>query len=168
MSLFSTCHRHRITTEIKIKEQLKFYWLFFLLVNVTEINRSGCYYRKPISAIYIFFASEIEDYRDYQADKYSTNWVISKSLIHGCRFVLLLCLFLLSILRYVRVTDRLGIQTNMADKYRCQEILAPGNIEDYCESNLTFPWLLLPLIWPMARGAAATADSHDAGVFLAH
>lgn len=50
-----------------------------------------------------------------------------------------LCLFSRSRLRYVRVTDRLGIQTNMADKYRCQEILAPGNIEDYCESNLTFP-----------------------------
>lgn len=40
---------------------------------------------------------------------------------------------------YVRVIDGLGIQTKMAGKHRCQEILAPGNIEDYCESNLTFP-----------------------------
>lgn len=68
----------------------------------------------------------------------------------------------------MRVTDRLGIQTNMADKYRCQEMLAPGNIEGYCESNLTFPRLLLPLIWHTACVAAATVDSHDAGVFLAH
>lgn len=33
------------------------------------------------------FSSEIEEYRDYQADKYSIVWVISKSLIHGCRCV---------------------------------------------------------------------------------
>ena len=67
----------------------------------------------------------------------------------------------------MRVTDGLGIQTNMAGKYRCQEILAAGNIEDYHESNLTFPSLLLSLIWPEACGVA-TADSHDVDVFLAH
>lgn len=67
----------------------------------------------------------------------------------------------------MRVIDGLGTQTNMAGKYRCQEMLAPGNIEDYCESNLTFPRLLLPLIWPKACGAATDA-SHVVGVFLAH
>lgn len=67
----------------------------------------------------------------------------------------------------MRVTDRLGIQTDMAGKYRCQAILAPGNIEDYRESTLTFPQMLLPLTWPTACGAA-TADSHGVGVFLAH
>lgn len=67
----------------------------------------------------------------------------------------------------MRVTDRLGIQTNMAGNYRCREILAPDNIEDYSESTLTFPYLLLPLTRPTACGAA-TADSHDVGVFLAH
>lgn len=67
----------------------------------------------------------------------------------------------------MRVTDGSGIQTNMAGKYRCREILAPGDIEDYRESTLTFPRLLLPLTRPAARGAA-TADGHGVGVFLAH
>lgn len=67
----------------------------------------------------------------------------------------------------MRVTDRLGIQTDMAGKYRCQEILALCNIEDYRESTLTFPQLLLPLTRPTAC-CAATAGSHGVGVFLAH
>lgn len=68
---------------------------------------------------------------------------------------------------YTRVTDEPGLHTNMASKHRCREKLALGNIEDYCNCNLTFPWLLPSLIWPEARGAA-TADGHDVGVFLAH
>lgn len=59
----------------------------------------------------------------------------------------------------VRVTDGLGIQTNMAGKYRCQDLLAPGNIEGYCESNLTFS---------CHSFCGATAARHDVGVFLAH
>lgn len=55
----------------------------------------------------------------------------------------------------------------MASKCRCQEILALGKIEDYCGSTLTFPRLLLPLVYPTAYVAAST-DSHDVGVFLAH
>lgn len=68
---------------------------------------------------------------------------------------------------YERVTGGLGIQTNMAGRHRCQQTQAPGNIEDYSESKPTFPELFPSLIWPWAR-AAATADSHDVGVFLAH
>jgi len=68
-----------------------------------------------------------------------TNILLIGSFQSPSSMAVVLCLFSRSRLRYVRVTDRLGIQTNMADKYRCQEILAPGNIEDYCESNLTFP-----------------------------
>lgn len=45
-----------------------------------------------------------------------------------------------------RVTEELGRRTNMASKCRCQEMLALGNIEDYCGSTLTFRRLLLPLI----------------------
>lgn len=120
-----------------MKEQPKFD-LTFPSVDVTEMNRSSCYYKKPISAILFFLLVNL---RTTETSKLTNILLIGSfqsPLIHGCLF-LCVCLFLLSRLRYLRVTDRLGIQTNMADKYRCQEILAPGNIEDYCESNLTFP-----------------------------
>lgn len=68
---------------------------------------------------------------------------------------------------YVRVTDGLGTQTNMAGKDRCQEMLARGNIEGYYESNLTFP-LLEVLFSPYHSLGGATAGGHDVGVFLAH
>lgn len=51
----STCHRQEITTEIQMKEQIKFDKLFF---RVTEINRNGCYCKNP------YFAREFEEYRD--------------------------------------------------------------------------------------------------------
>lgn len=68
-----------------------------------------------------------------------TNILLFGSFQSPSSMAIVVCLFLCKRLRYVRVTGGLGIQTNMAGKYRCQEILAPGNIEDYCESTLTFP-----------------------------
>lgn len=62
-------------------------------------------------------------------------------------------------------TDR-GYRRTWQVNTDCQEeILAPGNIEDYCESTLTFPRLCYcHSFWPSACGAAAaTAVRHDCG-----
>lgn len=75
--------------------------------------------------------------------------------------------FFLQRLDYVLVICGSGTKTNMVGKYRCQQTLATGNIEDNCESDSTFPPLLVPLVRPTAC-AAVTAADHDVGVFLAH
>lgn len=129
------------------------------------MNRYGCYYYKPITDT--DYVSEIEDYRilqklaSRQIIYYLGNFKIPRPWLSFC-----VC-FSVDTALCACYRQTWETQTNMAGKYRCRDIEAPGNIEDYCESNVTFPLLLLPLIWPTACDVA-TADSHDVVVFLAH